>query len=621
MQAILVKSLVSTLWIRRPEALSDVFLIAVPMKKPHFAGMTRKPVISSAAVRNAMMNLKTLPVFFAVSLSVAMTAPMALAREASLSGNFLASRSANQIKDSDAAAKYLGAALSQDPQNPNIIERLFQLELSNGNLPGAERLAKQVLEFNSQHRMARTVLGLREFKERRYEQARQNFAEASYTPAGELTATLLTAWSYAGEGALNAAMTELDKLDANESFANFKSYHSGLIADYLGSAIRAEVSYKKAYQEAGSSMRITQAYGSFLERNNRPQEARKVYETFLLGGAKDSTVEATLNNLAAGVKAKPFIETPLTGAGEVMFSLAAAMNDDQSIDVAVLFAQLAVSLHTDKPVMLNLLGDIQSTRLNYQAANETYEKIPLTSELRIHTDMEIAVNLQRMERYTEAEAKMRDIVKREPSSFEAWATLGNLLRNNDKFTDAAKAYDAALKLVPKLDRSHWSIFYYRGIANERQKQWPQAEADFRQALVLSPQEPSVLNYLGYSLIDKNEKLDEALAMVKKAVELKPNDGYIVDSLGWAYFQLRDYEAAVAQLERAVDIKAGDPIIAEHLGDAYWRVGRKLEAGFQWNHAKVNKPEPEDLVRIEGKIKNGMVDLTPVAKPAAGASNG
>ena len=161
----------------------------------------------------------------------------------------------------------------------------------------------------------------------------------------------------------------------------------------------------------------------------------------------------------------------------------------------------------------------------------------------------------------------------------------------------------------------WSVHYYRGISLERLKQWDKAEADFRKALSLSPEEPSVLNYLGYSLIDMNLKLDEAIAMVKKAVELRPNDGYIVDSLGWAFFQLRDFEQAVVHLERAVDLKPGDAIISEHLGDAYWRVGRRLEARFQWQHAKDNKPEPEDLKRIEEKLLKGLPDLPPPVLPA------
>jgi Flp pilus assembly protein TadD len=194
-------------------------------------------------------------------------------------------------------------------------------------------------------------------------------------------------------------------------------------------------------------------------------------------------------------------------------------------------------------------------------------------------------------------------------------TLANLQRNSEKYAEADKTYTQAIALIAKPDRTHWSIFYYRGIARERLKSWPAAEADFRKALELAPDEASVLNYLGYSLIDMNMKLDEAITMVKKAVDARPNDGYIVDSLGWAYFRINNFEDAVVQMERAVDLKAGDPIIAEHLGDAYWRVGRKLEAKFQWQHAKDNKPEPDDLKRIEGKLKDGLPDLPPPVKPA------
>jgi Flp pilus assembly protein TadD len=160
-------------------------------------------------------------------------------------------------------------------------------------------------------------------------------------------------------------------------------------------------------------------------------------------------------------------------------------------------------------------------------------------------------------------------------------------------------------------QGHWRVYYYDGIAHERLKQWDVAEKSFRRALELSPEEPSVLNYLGYSMIEKKINLTEAMDMVKKAVELKPNDGYIIDSLGWAYFQLGDYDEAVNHIERAVELLPADPIIAEHLGDAYWRVGRTLEAKFQWQHAKDNKPEPEDLKRIEDKLKNGLPDEQPV----------
>jgi tetratricopeptide (TPR) repeat protein len=385
------------------------------------------------------------------------------------------------------------------------------------------------------------------------------------------------------------------------------------------------VAYKKAYAEAGTSLRVTQAYGNFLERKARAKEAQDVYRTFLSSSEGNLLVGSALTRAEAGTVPPAFVEDAAAGAGEALFSLAAAMNDDQSIDVAQIYAQLALSMTGDKPVTLTLLGDIQAASRNYQAAIETYDAVAAESVLRTNAETEIAVNLQRLEKPAEAEQRLRAVVAREPKNYDVLVTLGNLLRNNENYKDAEPIYSQALALVAKPERQHWSVFYYRGISRERLKNWPAAEADFRKALELSPDESSVLNYLGYSLVDMNQKLDEAVDMIKKAVEAKPNDGYIVDSLGWAHFQLGAFEDAVVQLERAVDLRAGDPIIAEHLGDAYWRVGRKLEAKFQWQHAKDNKPEPDDLKRIEGKLLNGMPDLPPPVKPAdnggAGGNNG
>ena len=545
--------------------------------------------------------------------------------ETSLSGNYLAGRVAADARDSELASQYFTEALKQDPGNSQLTERLFQIQVSSGQLSDAEKRADEVLAFNSQHRLARIVLGLKALRDNQTEAAREHFTEAAYTPVGELTSALLAAWSYAAEGSINAAMTELDKLDANESFANFKSFHTALIADVLKNSVRADAAYKKAYSEAGTSLRVTQAYGNFLERNGRSKDALEVYKAFLAGSDGNQLVGEALARAEKGEVPPPFVATAASGAGEALFSLAAAMNDDQSIDVAQIYAQLALSMTGDKPVTLTLLGDIQAATRNYQAAIETYDAVPADSVLRTNAETEIAVNLQRLEKPAEAEHRLRAVVAREPKNFDVLVTLGNLLRNNENYKDADAIYSQALALVEKPERQHWSVFYYRGIARERLKTWPEAEADFRKALELSPEEPSVLNYLGYSLIDMNLKLDEAINMVKKAVEAKPNDGYIVDSLGWAYFKLGDFEEAVVHLERAVDLRAGDPIISEHLGDAYWRVDRKLEARFQWQHAKDNKPEPEDLKRIEDKLKNGLPDLPPPVKPAdnskAGGNNG
>jgi tetratricopeptide (TPR) repeat protein len=593
------------------------------VEKPHFHVNQRGNVISMQKSNMILLRNSVFSIVCGALLGLASAGLPASARNAeginSLSGNFLAGRVAADAKDAEKAESFYGDALKQDPGNSQLTEQLFQIQVAAGRMAEAEKSAEQVLSFNSQHRLARIVLGLKAMRDKTPDLAREHFAEAAYTPVGELTSALLSAWSYAAEGALNPALKELDKLDANEAFANFKSFHSALIADYLKSAVRADAAYKKAYQDAGTSLRVTQAYGNFLERNGRSKDAIEVYQTFLGGSDGNPMVRKALNLAQDGAKPQPFVSSAEAGAGEALFSLAAAMNDDQSIEVAQIYAQLAVSTAADKPVSQTLLGDILAATRNYQAAIDAYDAIDQNSELRTNADTEIALNLQRLEKSDEAEQRMRNIAAREPGNYDVLVTLGNLLRNNEKYKDAETFYTQALGTVARIDKQHWSLFYYRGIARERLKTWPEAEADFRKALELSPDEPSVLNYLGYSLIDQRQKLDEALGMVKKAVEAKPNDGYIVDSLGWAYFQLGDFEEAVTHLERAVDLKAGDPIIAEHLGDAYWRVGRRLEAKFQWQHAKDNKPEPDDLKRIEDKLVRGMPDLPEPVKPAENKS--
>ena len=170
-------------------------------------------------------------------------------------------------------------------------------------------------------------------------------------------------------------------------------------------------------------------------------------------------------------------------------------------------------------------------------------------------------------------------------------------------------------MPPGNEKGAWVTYYYRGICFERSKQWSKAEADMRKALELQPEQPHVLNYLGYSWIDQGINLDEGMKMIKRAVEQRPDDGYIVDSLGWAYYRIGNFEDAVKHLERAIDLKPEDPTINDHLGDAYWRVGRTLEAKFQWAHARDLKPEPEELPKIEAKIENGLPEDTSSAASA------
>jgi len=513
----------------------------------------------------------------------------------------------------EAAAAYFGRALARDPENPVLIERSFIHELSVGNLDRAEELAQSVLEVSTDHRMGRIVLGLAAVREGRHDAGREHFAEAAFTPLGELTSGLLTAWSFAEERKLDEALAALGVLESQDAFGNFRLLHSGLIATHLGDHVRAEKAFRDAYERAGSSLRVVQAFGAFLERTGRGQEAAGLYDLFLETAQRSPLVEEARARIEANELPEPFIGTASDGMAEAMFSLANVMLAEQSMDVALVYAQLALSLKPDFAIAHALIGEIHEDAELYERAIEAYEKISEDSPLWPSAEIQIATNLDRMEKFDEALARIDGLIAARPDYYDALVARGNLMRLHEKWVEAAEAYTRALALVDTLEREHWTVAYFRAIANERAGKWTEAEADFRTALRLEPDHPSVLNYLGYSLVDMNQKLDEAMDMIAKAVELRPNDGYIVDSLGWAHYQLGDYEEAVEHLERAIGLSCGDhqcsadPVINDHLGDAYWRVGRRIEARFQWSHARDSDPEPEDLKRILSKLTDGLKD--------------
>ncbi len=304
------------------------------------------------------MNSKYLAALFLGLLAFPATSHSATPRnsETSLSGSYLAGRSAGRQRDVEEAADYLTSALALDPGNPQIVERLFQFRLAEGAMAEAETLADKVIQFNSQQRMARVVLGLKDMRAGQFDGARQNFAEAAYTPVGELTSALLTAWTYAGEGNLAPALKELDKLSTNDSFANFRQFHEALIADMLNSKLRADAAYKKAYDQVGGNMRIALAYAGYLVRNGKSEEARQILQTYLRDSGKNPVIARALGDVISGKPVAPFTQSAVAGAGEALFSIAAAMNDEESADVALLYARLASVTGTDKPVISNSSG-------------------------------------------------------------------------------------------------------------------------------------------------------------------------------------------------------------------------------------------------------------------------
>jgi Flp pilus assembly protein TadD len=307
--------------------------------------------------------------------------------------------------------------------------------------------------------------------------------------------------------------------------------------------------------------------------------------------------------------------TPADGAAEAMFGIAASLNDQRSAEIAMLYLNLVLHLRSDFDVARVLLADRYENEEMYEAANALYARVPSSSPYYAMVRIEIAMNLARLGQEDRAIAEVRAIAESRQNDVEAWTALGDLYRGKERFADAAQAYDRAIAAAGSPSGARWNLYYARGVALERAGRWEDAERDLKQALVLSPDQPQVLNYLGYSWVDQGRNLDAALAMLEKAHALKPLDGYIADSVGWAYYRLGRYKEAAAKLEQAVLLVPGDPTVNDHLGDAYWRIGRKEDARFQWNHALAMNPDDKDKPAIQRKLEHGLDAVAASDTPA------
>ena len=542
-------------------------------------------------------------------------APASFARS-STSGSYLAARHAGGQRDAAAAAAYYRAALRGDPRNTELLGRTFLAVLANGDVDEAIKLAERVLQTDKTDRVAHLVLGVRSIKQKQYPLARRELAQSIRGPITDLAATLLSAWTLASPGEARLATDSIDKLTGAEWYAIFKDLHAALILDLTAQKKDAPRRFERAYKNDPTALRVVQAYASFLSRQGNSAEALKVLASFEEALPSHPLIAEATSDIKAGKKLPLMVDSPQAGAAEVLYGLGAALGRRGGEDLGLIYLQLALYLAPSHSLALLSLGDLYEALKNPELANKTYERVPPSSPLQRNAQIQMAMNLDTLERTDEAKASLEKLIAAHPGDLEAIMALGNVLRGRKQFAECADVYSKGIETIAKPEKSNWVIYYFRGICYERAKQWPKAEADLKKALELFPEQPHVLNYLGYSWIDQGINLDDGMRMIKRAVEQRADDGYIVDSLGWAHYRLGNVEEAVKQLERAVELKPEDPTINDHLGDAYWRVGRMLEARFQWSHARDLKPEPDDLVKIEEKLKFGLPDDTSSAAEAA-----
>jgi tetratricopeptide (TPR) repeat protein len=522
-------------------------------------------------------------------------------------GAYLAARHAGADRDAAAQAAYYRAALRADPNNKELLERAFLALLASGEVEESAKLADRIVQTEKSHRIARLVLGIRAIKQKQYQTARQQLELSVGNPVTDLAAALLLGWAAYGAEEARGAVEVIDKLPGPDWYGPFKDMHAGLILELSGNKKEAGKRFEHAYKLDPNDTRLVEAYAGWAGRNGAKDDALKTIETYQKVSPRQPLILTAKERIKRGARPSMIVNSPQEGAAEALYGMGTWISRRGGEDLGLVYLQLALNLHPTHPLALIALADLYSAVKKPELAIKLYERVPANSPMRRNANIQLAIDLDGLERTDEARKLLDKLIAERPKDVEAILALGHILRGRKKYAECADVYSKAIATITSAQKSDWLVYYFRGICFERARQWDTAEADLKKALELFPEQPQVLNYLGYSWIDQGVNLDEGMRMIRRAVEQRPEDGYIIDSLGWAYYRLGQFDEAVKHLERAVELRPEDPTINDHLGDVYWRVGRLHEAKFQWSHAKDLKPEPEELLKIEEKLKVGLTD--------------
>lgn len=532
-------------------------------------------------------------------------------------GAYLSGQVAQFDRDIDRAIAFYQRALELEPENIDAKRRLFSSLIISGDFDRAVTLATELNDDVDVAELSDRTLAIESIRKREYRNTDRfiNLEEAH--PVDSLVNSLLSAWAKFGEGNGEEALADIEKLTGPIWYTQFKDYNMGIMAAAMGNKelaierLDALIDNQEAIQitpdtyiEGIMSLAILHAQNGDIDLSLRALEGN--------GNIQSAYPPAVA--LQEKIMAKQDLVFPVTnaqqGAAAALFTIGAALNSDGNEESVALYLQFSRALDPENAAALIMLAGVHEQFEQPNKAIEIYRSVPKDSYMYRLSELQLGLNLADIGKAEEAMDHIRSLIEENPTNIRAYVSLGRILSLDKKYQDVVDNFEGAIKaLGPIYNRSHWNLFYQLGIAYERLKVWDKAEAAFLRALELSPNQPQVMNYLGYSWIDMNINLERGMELIRAAVDLRPNDGYIVDSLGWAHYRQGQYEAAVRELERAVLLRPSDPTINDHLGDAFWRVGRKTEAYFQWERALATMAEfDESLVpAIEKKLKEGLPD--------------
>ncbi|HGG63624.1 MAG TPA: tetratricopeptide repeat protein [Rhodobacteraceae bacterium] len=519
-------------------------------------------------------------------------------------GDYLAARHASYLSDYKAGAEYYTKALLSDPTNPVLLENALVSFVGLGDFGRAIPVARKMESDGIVSQISRMVLVVALAKAEDYDALLAKLDKGE--TVGPLVDGLIAAWAEIAKGNKPAAMAGFDEVAQGKGMRSFGLYHKALALASIGDFDEAE---KIFAGDASGPVRITVggvlAHAEILSQLGHNDDGLEMLSK-VFGDEPDPRVAQLRDALKAGDKV-PFsmVHNANEGMAEVFFSVASALKGETDDGYTLIYSRMAEQLNPNHIDAILLSAGMLERLERYDLATDTYNRVPRDDPSFFAAEQGRAAAMRKAGKEEAALEVLQQLAKSHGNLPSVHSALGDAYRQQKRYEEAAAAYDRAVGLSGKPTPDDWFLYYARGISRERIDDWAEAEADFRLALELNPNQPQVLNYLGYSLLEHNIKLDEALKMIQRAVLAQPNDGYITDSLGWALFRLGKYDEAMKYMQRAAELTPVDPIVTDHLGDALWAVGRKLEARFQWRRALSYGPEPKEVTRIRRKLEVGL----------------
>ena len=542
----------------------------------------------------------------ALALSAGVAVPATAEEDA---GSYLAARSAMIASDYREASQYFARALVRDPSNLALLENAVTAYIGLGDLDRAAAIATRARDVGSEGQLPALVLLGHRARDGEWEALLSGLDDG--LTVGPLFDGLARAWALVGTGEMSRALEAFDQVASNQGVESFGLYHKALALSSVGDF---ESAAEILSGDGGAVLRLSRrgvvAYAQVLSQLEKNQDALDLIEQSF-GTSLDPMLEDMRARLEAG-ETLPFtaVRSPTDGLGEVYFSIANALRSEAQGDYTLIYSRMAAALRVDHIDALLLTAELLENLGRFELATEVYDTVPRDDPSFHAAELGRAEALRLSGRDDAAIEVLRQLTESHGHLPLVHITLGDTLRGMERFAEANVPYSKAISLIETPGDQHWIVFFARAITHERLGQWPEAEADFRKALELRPEQPQVLNYLGYSLLEMQINMEEALDLIERAVAQRPDSGYIIDSLGWGLYRLGRYDEAVGHMEKAVERMPIDPIVNDHLGDVYWAVGRYREAEFQWHRALSFITDETDLNdispdRIRRKLEVGL----------------